>query len=216
MELFLDSANIEEIKSANSMGVICGVTTNPSLIAKEGADFRQRVKDIASIVEGPISAEVISRDAPTMIKEGRSLAAIHKNVIIKVPITSEGLKAVKVLATEGIDINATLIFSVNQALLAVRAGAAYVSPFVGRMDDIGNEGMEVVRDTVSVFNLHSIKARVIAASIRHPMHVTQAALMGAHISTIPFKVLMAMLKHPMTDLGIEKFLKDWDQAVGKI
>ncbi len=216
MKLFLDTANLDEIKEAHSMGVICGITTNPSLVAKEGADFKQRVKDIASIVKGPISAEVVSPGAKDMIKEARTLAAIHENIIIKVPITAEGLKATNILATEGIKVNATLIFSANQALLAARAGAVYVSPFVGRIDDIGNDGMKVVEDIVDIFQIHSIKARIIAASIRHPMHVIQAALRGAHISTVPFKVLMAMLKHPMTDLGIERFLKDWEEASGKI
>lgn len=216
MKLFLDTANLEEIKEAHSMGVICGVTTNPSLVAKEGADFKQRIRDIASIVKGPISAEVVSLNAPKMIKEARVLAKIHENVVIKVPITSEGLKAISILASEGIDVNATLVFSANQALLAARAGAAFVSPFIGRIDDTGNDGMLVVRAIVEIFQIHGIKSQVIAASIRHPMHVTQAALNGAHISTVPFKVLLTMIKHPMTDLGIERFLKDWDEASGKI
>ncbi len=216
MKLFLDTANLEEIKEAHSMGVICGVTTNPSLVAKEGADFKQRIRDIASIVKGPISAEVVSLNAPKMVKEARVLAKIHENVVIKVPITSEGLKAISILASEGIDVNATLVFSANQALLAARAGAAFVSPFIGRIDDTGNDGMSVVRAIVEIFQVHGIKSQVIAASIRHPMHVTQAALNGAHISTVPFKVLLTMIKHPMTDLGIERFLKDWDEASGKI
>ena len=216
VKLFIDTANLEEIKKANSMGIICGVTTNPSLVAKEGADFKQRIRDIASVVKGPISAEVVSIKASEMVEEGRALAAIHENVVIKVPITPEGLKATNILASEGVGVNTTLVFSANQALLAARAGAAYVSPFVGRMDDIGSDGMEVVRDIVDIFHIHGISSQVIAASIRHPMHVTKAALAGAHISTIPYKVLMAMVKHPMTDLGIEKFLKDWDQAGGKI
>lgn len=216
MKLFLDTANLDDIKTANSMGIISGVTTNPSLVAREGADFKRRIRDIASIVKGPISAEVVSLDASEMVKEGHVLADIHENVIIKVPITLEGLRATNELASKGIGVNATLVFSANQALLAARAGAAYVSPFVGRIDDIGNDGMEVVRDIVEIFHIHGIKSQVIAASIRHPMHVIQAALCGAHISTVPFKVIMAMLNHPMTDLGIERFLKDWNQAAGKI
>lgn len=211
MKLFIDTANLEEIKKANSMGIISGVTTNPTLVAKEGADFKTRVRDIASIVDGPISAEVISLKAREMVEEGRELSAIHPNVVVKVPVTAEGLEATNALAAEGIRVNATLVFSANQALLAARAGAAFVSPFVGRMDDIGNDGMEIVRDIVDIFRIHGIASEVIAASIRHPMHVTKAALAGAHISTVPFTVLNAMIKHPMTDLGIERFLKDWNQ-----
>lgn len=215
MKLFIDTANLEEIRKANSMGIISGVTTNPSLVAREGADFKQRIKDIADIVKGPISAEVISLIAAEMVEEGRELANLHQNVVVKVPITAEGLEATNVLAAEGIGVNATLVFSANQALLAARAGAAYVSPFVGRMDDIGNEGMEIVREIVEMFSIHGINCQVIAASIRHPMHVTQAALAGAHISTVPYAVINAMIRHPMTDLGIERFLKDWNRAGGK-
>lgn len=215
LKLYIDTANLDEIKQANSMGIISGVTTNPSLVAKEGADFRQRIKDIASIVKGPISAEVISLEAEKMVEEGRELASIDTNIVIKIPITVQGLMAANILASEGIDINATLVFSANQALLAARAGAAYVSPFVGRMDDIGNDGMEVVRDIAEIFRIHGIDTRIIAASIRHPMHVARAALAGAHISTVPFPVLKAMIKHPLTDLGIERFLKDWNQAKQK-
>lgn len=210
MKLFIDTANLDEIKKANSMGIISGVTTNPSLVAKEGADFKQRIKDIAAVVKGPISAEVVSLEADRMVEEARGLASIDTNIVIKIPVTPEGLKATKMLAAEGTAVNATLVFSANQALLAARAGALYVSPFVGRMDDIGNEGMEVVRDIVDIFDIHGIQAQVIAASIRHPMHVTMAALAGAHIATVPFSVLQAMIKHPMTDLGIERFLKDWN------
>jgi transaldolase len=215
MKLFIDTANLEEIKKANSMGIISGVTTNPSLVAKEGADFKQRIRDIAGIVKGPISAEVISLKAAEMVEEGRELASIHQNVVVKIPVTAEGLEATNVLAAEGIGVNATLVFSANQALLAARAGAAFVSPFVGRMDDIGNEGMEVVREIVDIFSIHGIASKVIAASIRHPMHVTQAALAGAHISTVPFVVINAMIRHPMTDIGIERFLKDWNRVSGK-
>jgi len=210
LKLFIDTANLDEIKKANSMGIISGVTTNPSLVAKEGADFKQRIKDIAAVVKGPISAEVVSLEADRMVEEARGLASIDTNIVIKIPVTPEGLKATKMLAAEGTAVNATLVFSANQALLAARAGALYVSPFVGRMDDIGNEGMEVVRDIVDIFDIHGIQAQVIAASIRHPMHVTMAALAGAHIATVPFSVLQAMIKHPMTDLGIERFLKDWN------
>ncbi|MGI6704673.1 MAG: fructose-6-phosphate aldolase [Clostridia bacterium] len=216
MKLFIDTANLEEIKKANSMGIICGVTTNPSLVAKEGDDFKQRLRDIASVVNGPISAEVVSLKAPEMVEEGCELASLHENIVIKVPINPEGLEATSILASKGISVNATLVFSANQALLAARAGAAYVSPFVGRMDDIGNNGMDVVRDIVDIFRIHGIASEVIAASIRHPMHVSEAALAGAHIATVPYKVLLAMIKHPMTHLGIERFLKDWEQVSGKI
>jgi len=210
LKLFIDTANLDEIKKANSMGIISGVTTNPSLVAREGADFKQRIKDIAAVVKGPISAEVVSSEAQKMVEEARGLVSIDTNIVIKIPVTPEGLKATKMLAAEGTAVNATLVFSANQALLAARAGALYVSPFVGRMDDIGNDGMEVVRDIVNIFDIHGIQAQVIAASIRHPMHVTMAALAGAHIATVPFSVLQAMIKHPMTDLGIERFLKDWN------
>ncbi len=210
MKLFIDTANLDEIKKANSMGIISGVTTNPSLVAREGADFKQRIKDIAAVVKGPISAEVVSSEAQKMVEEARGLVSIDTNIVIKIPVTPEGLKATKMLAAEGTAVNATLVFSANQALLAARAGALYVSPFVGRMDDIGNDGMEVVRYIVDIFDIHGIQAQVIAASIRHPMHVTMAALAGAHIATVPFSVLQAMIKHPMTDLGIERFLKDWN------
>jgi len=210
LKLFIDTANLDEIKKANSMGIISGVTTNPSLVAREGADFKQRIKDIAAVVKGPISAEVVSSEAQKMVEEARGLVSIDTNIVIKIPVTPEGLKATKMLAAEGTAVNATLVFSANQALLAARAGALYVSPFVGRMDDIGNDGMEVVRYIVDIFDIHGIQAQVIAASIRHPMHVTMAALAGAHIATVPFSVLQAMIKHPMTDLGIERFLKDWN------
>lgn len=210
MKLFIDTANVEEIKKANDMGIICGVTTNPSLIAKEGRIFEQVVREITQIVDGPISAEVISLDAEGMIREAVELVKIHKNIIIKVPMTEEGLKAVKVLHKENIKTNVTLIFSAGQALLAARAGATYVSPFAGRLDDISQDGMELVEEIVDIFNNHNIETEIIAASIRHPIHVTKAARIGCNIATVPFKVLMQMLKHPLTDKGIDQFLKDWE------
>lgn len=210
MKLFIDSANIDEIRDINSWGVICGVTTNPSLIAKEGRVFEEVVEQIASLVDGPISAEVISLNSEGMVDEGRKLAKIHPNIIIKVPMTKEGLKAVKIFKEEGIKTNVTLIFSPTQALLAARAGATYVSPFVGRLDDIGNDGLYIVKDIVEIFQMHNIDCEIIAASIRHPIHVANSAKAGADIATIPYKVFMQMLSHPLTDIGIEKFLKDWE------
>ncbi|NLK64501.1 MAG: fructose-6-phosphate aldolase [Tissierellia bacterium] len=210
MKLFIDTANIEEIKKANDMGVICGVTTNPSLIAKEGRIFEDVVREITSIVDGPISAEVISLDSEGMIREAVELSKIHKNIIIKLPMTVEGLKAVKVLTKEKIKTNVTLIFSAGQALLAAKAGATYVSPFVGRLDDIGNDGMSIIKETVEIFKNYEIDTEIIAASIRHPMHVIEAAKLGCHIATIPYKVLVQLTKHPLTDKGIDQFLKDWE------
>ncbi len=210
MKLFIDTANVDEIREIADWGVICGVTTNPSLIAKEGRVFKEVIKEITSIVDGPISAEVISLEANEMVKEALELAEIHKNIIIKVPMTSEGLKAVKMLKQRSIRTNVTLVFSANQALLAARAGASYVSPFVGRMDDIGNDGMNIIDDIITVFDIHGINTEIISASIRTPMHVLDSAKMGAHIATIPYKVCQEMLKHPLTDIGIEKFLKDWE------
>jgi transaldolase len=215
VRIFLDSANIEEIREAYDLGVICGVTTNPSLIAKEGRNFRQVVEEIASIVDGPISAEVISTDFSGMVEEGRSLAQIHPNIVIKIPMTSAGLKAVKKLAGENIKTNVTLVFSSNQALLAVRAGAAYVSPFVGRLDDVGHDGIALVGEIVQVFAQHGLATEVIAASIRHPLHVQQAALAGADIATVPYRVLCQMIKHPLTEQGIAKFLADWEKVKDK-
>ncbi|OEH85418.1 fructose-6-phosphate aldolase [Desulfuribacillus stibiiarsenatis] len=212
MIFFIDTANTEEIKKAYDMGVVAGVTTNPSLVAKEGRDFVEVLKEIIAIVDGPISAEVISLDAVGMVKEARPLAALSKNIVIKIPMTGEGLKAVKILAAEGIRTNVTLVFSSNQALLAARAGATYVSPFVGRLDDIGHNGIELISEIANIFGLHQIDTEIISASIRHPLHVTQSALAGAHIATVPYSVIQGMLKHPMTDLGIERFLKDWEQA----
>jgi len=212
MRFFLDTANIEHIKEANEMGVICGVTTNPSLIAKEGRDFNEVIKEITEIVDGPISGEVISEDAQGMIKEGREIAAIHKNMIVKIPMTAEGLKATKVLAKEGIKTNVTLIFSVTQALLAANAGATYVSPFLGRIDDISMDGMELVRNIADIFAIHGIETEIIAASVRNPIHVIQAAQAGANILTIPYSLVMQMIKHPLTDQGLEKFKADWAAA----
>jgi len=210
MKLFIDTANVDEIREINEWGVLSGVTTNPSLIAKEGRDFKEVIKEIAEIVDGPISAEVISLDKDGMIKEARELARIHRNIVIKIPMTAEGLKAVNVLSQEGIKTNVTLIFSPNQALLAAKAGASYVSPFIGRLDDISNEGMEIVRDIVHIYGMHSIYTKVIAASVRNPMHVIEAAKAGAHIATIPYNVFKQMVNHPLTDIGIERFLKDWE------
>ena len=217
MKFFLDTANVDDIRKANDMGVICGVTTNPSLIAKEGRDFKQVVAEIASIVDGPISGEVkaTTTDAEGMIREGREIAAIHKNMVVKIPMTVEGLKACHTLAQEGIKVNMTLIFTVNQALLAARSGAAFVSPFVGRLDDISVRGTDLIAEVAEVFKLHNIGTEIIAASIRHPMHVTECALAGAHIATVPFKVLDQMTKHPLTDQGIEKFRKDYEAVFGK-
>lgn len=211
MRFFLDTANVDEIRKANEMGVICGVTTNPSLIAKEGKDFTKTVAEIASIVDGPISGEVAAdvETAEEMIAQGRKIAAIHPNMVVKIPMTQEGLKACKTLSKEGIACNVTLIFSPAQALLAARAGAAYVSPFLGRLDDIGQEGVDLVSSIAAIFaNYSDIQAQIIAASIRSPLHVTQCALAGADIATVPYKVLLQMIAHPLTDAGIEKFRKD--------
>ena len=212
MKFFIDTANVEDIKKANDMGVICGVTTNPSLIAKEGKVFEEVIAEIASIVDGPISGEVkaTTTDAEGMIAEGREIAKIHPNMVVKIPMTVEGLKAVKVLTAEGIKTNVTLIFSAAQALLAARAGATYVSPFIGRIDDIGSDGMELIEEIVDIFNVQGIETEIIAASIRNPLHVTHAARIGCDIATVPFNVIMQMTKHPLTDIGIERFLKDWE------
>ncbi len=215
MKIFLDTANVEQIREANSWGIIDGVTTNPSLIAREGRDFREVVEEICSIVNGPISAEVISLEAKGMVKEGRELAKIHENINIKVPMCSEGLKAVKELSSRGIKTNVTLVFSANQALLAAKAGASFVSPFVGRIDDTGHDGMQVVHDIVQIYLNYAYETEIIAASVRHPIHVLEAAKAGAHISTIPWKVLEQMVKHPQTDLGIQAFLKDWEKVPKK-
>ncbi|WP_164667558.1 fructose-6-phosphate aldolase [Virgibacillus doumboii] len=210
MKFFVDTANIDEIRSANELGILAGVTTNPSLVAKEGVSFHDRLKEITSEVDGSVSAEVISEDAEGMIKEGKELAAIAPNITVKVPMTLEGLKAVKAFSDLNIKTNVTLIFNANQALLAARAGASYVSPFLGRLDDIGHDGMDLIATISQMFDRHGIQSEIIAASIRHPLHVTDAALNGAHIATIPYKVLGQLVKHPLTDQGIEKFLNDWN------
>ncbi len=208
MKLFIDTANIEEIKEANELGVICGVTTNPSLIAKEGRDFTTVINEITSIVDGPISAEVISLDAESMVKEAIPLAEINKNIVIKIPMCKEGLKAVKILTQMGIKTNVTLIFSASQALLAACAGATYVSPFLGRLDDIDSDGMQLISDIVDIFTAQKITTEIICASIRNPNHVTHAAKLGASIATVPYKIIMQMINHPLTDAGIVKFLSD--------
>lgn len=216
MKFFVDTANVEDIKKANDMGVICGVTTNPSLIAKEGRDFNEVIKEITSIVDGPISGEVKATtvDAEGMIKEGREIAAIHPNMVVKIPMTVEGLKAVKVLSAEGIKTNVTLIFSANQAILAANAGATYVSPFLGRLDDISQLGIELIRQISEIFDIYGYDTEIIAASIRNPIHVTDCALAGADIATIPYKVIEQMTKHPLTDQGIEKFQADYRAVFG--
>jgi len=212
MKFFIDTANIEEIKEAAKLGVLDGVTTNPTLISRVEGKFEDILRSICEVVDGPVSAEVVSLDAEGMIREARELAKIHKNIVIKIPITSEGLKAIKQLESEGIRVNVTLIFSATQALLAAKAGASFVSPFVGRIDDISSGGMGLVHDIVTIFDNYNFKTEVIVASIRHAMHVVEAALIGAHIATIPFKVIEQLVKHPLTDAGIKKFLADWDKV----
>lgn len=213
MKLFIDTANLEEIKMANDMGVICGVTTNPSLIVKEKKDFKETIKEITKIVDGPISAEVISLEHEKMVEEAMTLVPIHKNIVIKLPMTIEGLKACKILTEKGIKTNVTLIFTVAQALLAAKAGATYVSPFLGRLDDIGENSIELIKDIAEIFAKHNIKTEIIAASVRNPWHAKEAAKAGAHIATVPYKVLIEMTKHDLTNKGIERFLKDWENAV---
>lgn len=217
MKLFIDTANVEEIRMASEMGVVCGVTTNPSLIAKEGRNFAEVIAEIASIVDGPISGEVKATtvDADGMIAEGREIAKIHPNMVVKIPMTAEGLKATKVLSQEGIPCNVTLVFSANQALLAARAGAAYVSPFVGRLDDINMPGVELIESIADIFALHDIDTEIIAASIRNPIHVTDCALAGADIATVPYGVIETMLQHPLTDAGIKKFQDDYRKVFGE-
>lgn len=212
MRFFLDTANIDEIRVAHSWGVISGVTTNPSLVAREGRVFRDVIKEICSIVDGPVSAEVIALEADAMVREASDLASWADNVVIKIPMTCEGLKAVSVLSRDGIDTNVTLVFSPTQALLAARAGASYVSPFVGRLDDIASDGIKLVADIAEIYAIHGIETEIIAASVRHPMHVIEAAKAGAHIATVPFWVLKSMAAHPLTDKGIERFLADWKSA----
>ena len=217
MKFFIDTANVEDIRKANDMGVICGVTTNPSLIAKEGRDFNEVIKEITSIVDGPISGEVkaTTTDAEGMIAEGREIAKIHPNMVVKIPMTVEGLKACKTLSSEGIKINMTLIFTANQALLAARAGAAYVSPFLGRLDDISTPGIDLIRTIAEIFSVHGIEAEIIAASVRNPIHITDCALAGADIATVPYKVIEQMTKHPLTDIGIAKFQADYKAVFGE-
>ncbi|MDZ5782742.1 fructose-6-phosphate aldolase [Marinococcus luteus] len=210
MKFFVDTANVDEIREANDLGILAGVTTNPSLVAKEGVDFHERLKEITAIVDGSVSAEVISTEAEGMITEGRELAKIAPNITVKVPMTLEGMKAVKVFTEENIQTNVTLVFSSVQALIAARAGATYVSPFLGRLDDIGHNGLDLISEISEIFNVHGIETKIIAASVRHSTHVAEAAARGAHIATIPFKVVPGLLKHPLTDQGIEKFLSDWE------
>ncbi len=209
MKLFLDTANLEEIRKGVELGVVDGVTTNPTLIAREGRPYRDVLLEICRTVDGPVSAEVVAQDAEGMVREARELAAIHENIVIKIPVTAEGLKAVRALRDEGIRTNVTLVFSANQALLAAKAGASFVSPFVGRLDDRGHEGMGLIEQIVTVYNNFGFDTEVIVASVRHPMHVLEAALIGADIATVPYKVLQSLLAHPLTDLGLEQFLADW-------
>lgn len=214
MKFFLDSANISEIKESVALGLIDGITTNPSLVAKEKKDFRKLIEEICQIVDGPISAEVVATDEEGMIEEGRSLANIHKNVVVKVPMTANGLKATRRFAKEGIRVNVTLIFSPAQALLAAKAGATYVSPFIGRLDDVGQVGMDLIDQIVTIFSNYNFKTEVLVASIRNPIHVIEAAQIGAHVATMPFAVIQQLLKHPLTDIGLAKFLADWEKTKG--
>lgn len=215
MKIFIDTANIEEIKKANALGVICGVTTNPSLIAKEGRDFNEVIQEITSIVDGPISGEVISMECDKMVDEAREIARIHKNMVVKIPMCEEGLKAVSILHKEGIKTNVTLVFSALQALLAARAGASYVSPFLGRLDDIGSTGITLIEDISEIFSIHGIETEIISASVRNPIHVLDCAKAGSDIATMPYNVITQMVRHPLTDAGIEKFLADYDKVFNK-
>jgi transaldolase len=215
MKFFIDTANLAEIKEANDLGVLDGVTTNPSLVAKEGKEFIPLLKEICSVVNGPISAEVVAMDFDGMMKEGKELAKIHDNIVVKLPLIKEGLKAAKAFHAEGIRTNVTLCFSANQALLAAKAGATYVSPFVGRLDDISTDGMQLIEQIVTIYNNYGFETEVLVASVRHPIHVMQAALMGAHVCTMPFKVIDQLVKHPLTDIGLEKFLADWKKGQAK-
>ena len=212
MKIFIDTANIDEIKKANDWGVIDGVTTNPSLVAKERRGFDEVVREIISIIDGPISLEVIGLQSDEMIQEAIKMSLWSKNVVIKIPMTPEGLKAVKILNAKNIKTNVTLVFSVNQAILAAKAGATYVSPFIGRLDDIGQDGMQIVRDMITIFNIYHFKTEIIVASVRHPLHVIEAAKVGAHVATIPYNVIEKMFSHPLTDAGLEKFLSDWKKV----
>jgi transaldolase len=214
MKFFIDTANIGEIKEAARMGVLDGVTTNPSLVAKEGKDFRKLLEEICAIVDGPISAEVVSTNFDGIMREGRDLSKVHKNIVVKVPLIKEGLMAVKALKAEGIRTNVTLCFSPNQALLAAKAGASFISPFIGRLDDISHNGMELIRQIVTIYRNYAFETEVLVASVRHPLHVVEAAMIGAHICTMPFKVIDQLIKHPLTDIGLEKFLADWRKSQG--
>ncbi|MEK7237802.1 MAG: fructose-6-phosphate aldolase [Nitrospirota bacterium] len=215
MKFFLDTANVKEIQEAASLGLLDGVTTNPSLVAKEGRSFKEMLIEICNIVDGPISAEVVSLDADAMVKEGKELAKIHKNIVVKVPLIAEGLKATKRLAAEGIKVNVTLCFSPTQALLAAKAGAWCVSPFIGRLDDISSNGMELIRQILTIYRNYDYKTQVLVASVRHPQHVVEAALAGGHICTMPFSIFQQMVKHPLTDSGLKKFLADWEAQAKK-
>jgi len=215
MKFFLDTANVKEIQEAASLGLLDGVTTNPSLVAKEGRSFKEVLIEICNIVDGPISAEVVSLEADAMVKEGKGLAKIHKNIVVKVPLIAEGLKATKRLAAEGIKVNVTLCFSPTQALLAAKAGAWCVSPFIGRLDDISSNGMELIRQILTIYRNYDFKTQVLVASVRHPQHVVEAALAGGHICTMPFSIFQQMVKHPLTDSGLKKFLADWDAQAKK-
>ncbi|MFI5303423.1 MAG: fructose-6-phosphate aldolase [Nitrospiria bacterium] len=211
MKFFIDSANLAEIKEANDLGVIDGVTTNPSLVSKEGRELKEVIREICSIVNGPVSAEVVTLDFKEMVKEGLELAKIHPNVVVKIPMTSDGLKAIKALSREKIRVNTTLIFSPVQAILAAKAGAAYISPFVGRLDDIGHVGMDLIEQIVTIFNNYKFGTEVLVASIRNPVHIIDAAIMGAHVATIPYSVIMQLTRHPLTDSGLKKFMADWEK-----
>ncbi|MEO6111627.1 MAG: fructose-6-phosphate aldolase [Nitrospiraceae bacterium] len=215
MKFFLDTANVKEIQEAASLGLLDGVTTNPSLVAKEGRSFKEMLIEICNIVDGPISAEVVSLEADAMVKEGKELAKIHKNIVVKVPLIAEGLKATKRMAAEGIKVNVTLCFSPTQALLAAKAGAWCVSPFIGRLDDISSNGMELIRQILTIYRNYDYKTQVLVASVRHPQHVVEAALAGGHICTMPFSIFQQMVKHPLTDSGLKKFLADWEAQAKK-
>jgi len=215
MKIFVDTANLDEIKQAIALGICDGVTTNPTLVAKEGKDFKEQILEICKIVSGPVSAEVVCLDLEGMLKEARIISSWAKNLVIKIPLTEEGIKAVNILSREGIKTNVTLVFSVNQALLAAKAGGTYVSPFVGRLDDIGEEGMNLIKDILTVYKNYHFTTQLIVASVRHPIHIVQAALLGADIATVPFSVIRQMFKHPLTDIGIKKFLDDWQKLPKK-
>lgn len=215
MKIFLDTANVEDIRSAAALGVLDGVTTNPSLMAKEHGDYRRTLKDICDIVQGPVSAEVVADDSEEMVRQGRDLATISEHIVVKIPLVAEGIKAVKVLSSEGVNTNVTLCFSPNQALVAAKAGATYISPFVGRIDDVGQNGMQVVSEIIEIYENYAFPTQVLVASVRHTQHVLEAARMGADVATVPYKVLMQMLGHPLTDVGLERFAKDWEKVLAR-